>query len=128
MRPPPPAGARRRAPPLAPLHPSAGALVLLAAGGGTYHVVIGPVRGSPRLFGELELPGVPLTVLAIALGVSAAVCFFLARYLASPVDRLRLATRQMAGGDLKVRVLPALKGRQDDLGLVAAGPGTQGDG
>ena len=100
--------------------PIGGALVLVAAGGSTYHVVIGPVRGSPRLFGELELPGVPLAVLAIALGVSAAVCFFLARYLASPVDRLRLATRQMAGGDLNVRVLPALKGRQDDLGLLAA--------
>src|SRR6266853_3576604 len=100
--------------------PIGGALVLVAAGGSTYHVVIGPVRGSPRLFGELELPGVPLTVLAIALGVSAAVCFFLARYLASPVERLRLATRQLASGDLNVRVLPALKGRQDDLGLRAA--------
>ena len=100
--------------------PIGGALVLVAAGGSTYHVVIGPVRASPRLFGELELPGVPLTVLAIALGVSAAVCFFLARYLASPVERLRLATRQLASGDLNVRVLPALKGRQDDLGLLAA--------
>src|SRR5882757_9763070 len=100
--------------------PVGGAPVLIAAGGGTYHVVIGPVRDSPRLFGELELPGVPLTVLAIALGVSAAVCFFLARYLAAPVDRLRLATRQLAGGDLNVRVLPALRGRQDDLGLLAA--------
>ena len=100
--------------------PIGGALVLVAAGGSTYHVVVGPVRDGPRLFGELELPGVPLTVLAIALGVSAAVCFFLARYLAAPVDRLRLATRQMAGGDLNVRVLPALNGRQDDLGLLAA--------
>ncbi len=100
--------------------PIGGALVLVAAGGSTYHVVIGPVHASPRLFGELELPGVPLTVLAIALGVSAAVCFFLARYLASPVERLRLATRQLASGDLNVRVLPALKGRQDDLGLLAA--------
>src|SRR5438105_3910130 len=39
---------------------------------------------------------------------------------AEPVDRLRLATRQLAAGDLNVRVLPALKGRQDDLGLLAA--------
>ena len=36
------------------------------------------------------------------------------------MDRLRLATRQMAAGDLNVRVLPALRGRQDDLGLLAA--------
>ena len=94
--------------------------MLVGPGGSTYHVVIGPVRDNPRLFGELELPGVPLSILAIALGVSAAVCFLLARYLASPVDRLRLATRQMAAGDLNVRVLPALRGRQDDLGLLAA--------
>jgi two-component system sensor histidine kinase CpxA len=83
-------------------------------------VVIGPVRDSPRLFGELELPGVPLSILAIALAASAGVCYFLARYLVAPVDRLRLAIRKMAAGDLEVRVLPALRGRHDDLGLLAA--------
>src|SRR5438105_4797759 len=98
--------------------PLGGALELVAPGGGTYHVVVAPHR--PRLFGELELPGVPLTLLAIALGVSGAVCYFLARYLAAPVDRLRLATRRLAAGDLNVRVLPALKGRQHDVGLLAA--------
>jgi len=100
--------------------PRGGALVLVAPGGSTYHVVIGPVHDRPHLFGELELPGVPLTLLAIALVVSGAVCYFLARYLAAPVDRLRLATRRLAAGDLNVRVLPALKGRQNDLGLLAA--------
>jgi two-component system sensor histidine kinase CpxA len=102
------------------ISPIGGALVLVAPGGNTYHVVVAPVRDAPRLFGELELPGVPLSILLIALAVSAAVCYFLARYLASPVDRLRLATRRMAAGDLNVRVLPALRGRQDDLGLLAA--------
>jgi len=100
--------------------PIGGALVLVAPGGATYYVVVGPVRDSPRLFGELELPGVPLALLAIALAASAGVCYLLARYLAAPVDRLRLATRRMAAGDLEVRVLPALRGRQDDLGLLAA--------
>jgi two-component system sensor histidine kinase CpxA len=100
--------------------PIGGALVLVGADGSSWHVVVGPVRDSPRLFGELELPGVPSSILVIALGVSAALCFFLARYLAAPVDRLRLATRLMAGGDLNVRVLPQLKGRLDDLGLLAA--------
>jgi two-component system, OmpR family, sensor kinase len=100
--------------------PVGGALVLVTADGSTYHVVVGPVLSGPRLFGELELPGVPLSILVIALGVSAAVCFVLARYLAAPLDGLRAATRQMAGGDLNVRVSPALRGRQDDLGLLAA--------
>jgi two-component system, OmpR family, sensor kinase len=102
------------------ISPIGGMLVLVDAGGSTWHVVVGPVRETPRLFGELELPGVPLTLLVIALVVSGAVCFFLARYLAAPVDKLRHATRRMAAGDLNVRVLPALKGRQDDLGLLAA--------
>jgi signal transduction histidine kinase len=100
--------------------PIGGMLVLVDAGGRTWHVVVGPVRETPRLFGELELPGVPLALLVIALVVSGGVCFFLARYLAAPVDKLRHATRQMAAGDLNVRVLPALKGRQDDLGLLAS--------
>jgi two-component system sensor histidine kinase CpxA len=100
--------------------PIGGALVLVGPDGTSYHVVIGPVRDNPRLFGELELPGVPFSILLIALVVSAALCFLLARYLAAPVDRLRLATRQMASGDLNVQVLPALKGRKDDLGLLAA--------
>jgi signal transduction histidine kinase len=99
--------------------PVGGALVLVGPDGATYHVVVGPLRDTPRLFGELELPGVPLSILLIAIAASAAVCLLLARYLVAPVDRLRLATRQLAGGDLNVRVLPALKGRKDDLGLLA---------
>jgi two-component system, OmpR family, sensor kinase len=102
------------------ISPIGGVLVLVGADGSSYHVVVGPVRDNPRLFGELEQPWVPLWVLLIALVVSGALCFLLARYLAAPVERLRLATRQMASGDLNVRVVPALKGRQDDLGLLAA--------
>jgi signal transduction histidine kinase len=116
---PPPAasGAEVEAGAIAPI---GGALVLMTPAGSAYHVIIGPVRDRPRLFGELELPGVPLELLLIALSVSAGVCLVLARYLADPVERLRAATRQLASGDLNVRVLPALQGRQDDLGLLAA--------
>jgi signal transduction histidine kinase len=117
-----PAGAPtdvRNAPGVGVIAPIGGALVLMTPEAGSYHVIVGPVRDSPRLFGELELPGVPVTVLFIALAVSAAVCLVLARYLAAPVERLRLATRRLANGDLNVRVLPALK-RRDDLGLLAA--------
>ncbi len=100
--------------------PIGGALILTNPEGAAWHVFTGPVRTTPRLFGELELPGVPLALLVIALTVSAAVCLVLARYLAAPVDRLRLATRRLAGGDLNVRVLPTLRRRPDDLGLLAA--------
>ena len=102
-----------------PIAPVGGALVLVSATGETYHVVVGPLRQSPRLFGELEQPGVPMQTLLLALVVSAVVCFLLARYLVAPIDRLRHATRRMAGGDLNVRVSQSMRGRQDDLGLLA---------
>ena len=102
-----------------PIAPVGGALVLVSANGDTYHVVVGPLRNSPRLFGELEQPGVPMQTLLLALVVSAVVCFLLARYLVAPIDRLRHATRRMAGGDLNVRVSQSMRGRHDDLGLLA---------
>jgi two-component system sensor histidine kinase CpxA len=97
-------------------------LMLVGADGQAYRVVIipPPLRGPSRRFGELELPGVRAATLIIALVVSAVVCFLLARYLTAPVDRLRDATQRIAAGDLNVRVLPTLKGRKDDLGLLAA--------
>lgn len=104
----------------APIAPIGGALVLVGPNGAAYHVVVGPLMLKQRLFGDLEQPGVPTATLAIALIVSAAICFLLARYLVAPIDRLRLVTRQLAAGDLNVSVSTSLKGRQDDLGLLAA--------
>jgi two-component system OmpR family sensor kinase len=97
-------------------------LMLVGSDGRTYRVIVtaGLLRGPARRFGELELPGVRAATLIIALVVSAVICFFLARYLTAPVDRLRDATQRIAAGDLNVRVLPSLKGRNDDLGLLAA--------
>jgi signal transduction histidine kinase len=100
--------------------PVGGALVLVTPDGSTYHVIVGPLHEHPLLFGELELPGVAAATLAIALVVSTVICFFLTRHLVGPIDRLRQATRQMATGDLSVRMAPSFKGRQDDLALLAA--------
>jgi signal transduction histidine kinase len=106
------------------LHPTlkgiGGPLVLVGPDARTYHVIVGPLRAGPHLFGELEMPAVSTATLVIALVVSAVVCFFLARYLVLPVDQLRRATRQIASGDLDVRVSPKLKGRHDELGLLAS--------
>jgi two-component system sensor histidine kinase CpxA len=106
--------------PAGPISPIGGALVLVGANGDTWHVLVGPLRKTPRLFGELEQPGVPGATLLLALVISAVVCFLLARYLVAPVDRLRHAMRRMAAGDLDVRVSQTMRGRQDDLGLLAA--------
>jgi two-component system sensor histidine kinase CpxA len=103
-----------------PIAPVGGMLVLVGANGATYHVVVGPLHKTPRLFGELENPGVPGATLLLALVVSAVVCFALARYLVAPLERLRRAMRRMAAGDLDVRVSQTMQGRQDDIGLLAA--------
>lgn len=102
--------------------PSGRSLMLVGADGRSFRVLVspGPLRGQMRRFGELALPAVRAATLLIASVVSAVVCFFLARYLTAPVDRLRHATQRISAGDLSVRVLPSLKGRKDDLGLLAA--------
>jgi len=74
----------------------------------------------------LELPGGPLRALRprfrllpwrllVVLLAAAFVCYWLARYLASPIVKLRAATRRVAGGDLKARVGPAIGRRRDEL-------------
>ncbi|HEV2827994.1 MAG TPA: ATP-binding protein [Pyrinomonadaceae bacterium] len=46
-------------------------------------------------------------------------CYGLARYLTSPVTKLRAATRELARGNLRARVVPALGGRRDELASLA---------
>lgn len=53
--------------------------------------------------------------LIVVLLAAAFVCYWLARYLASPVVKLRAAARRVAGGDLKARVGPAIGKRRDEL-------------
>jgi two-component system sensor histidine kinase CpxA len=47
-------------------------------------------------------------------------CYWLARYLTSPVAKLRAATREFANGNLSARVAPSLGGRRDELASLAA--------
>ncbi|HSU26526.1 MAG TPA: ATP-binding protein [Pyrinomonadaceae bacterium] len=46
-------------------------------------------------------------------------CYALARYLSSPIGKIRMATRKLAGGDLKTRVADEIGGRHDELGSLA---------
>lgn len=59
-----------------------------------------------------------LHLLAIGL-VGAAFCYWLARYLTSPVTKLRAATQELAAGNLSARVAPALGNRRDELASLA---------
>ncbi|HET6891797.1 MAG TPA: ATP-binding protein, partial [Pyrinomonadaceae bacterium] len=52
--------------------------------------------------------------------VGALFCYWLARYLTSPVTKLRAATRELAGGNLSARVGPSMGNRQDELTSLGA--------
>ncbi len=56
--------------------------------------------------------------LLILLLVTAAICFWLARSLTSPIRRLRQATRQFAAGDLSTRVGGQISGKNEIAGLA----------
>jgi len=60
-----------------------------------------------------------LHLLAIVL-LGGLFCYGLAKYLTSPVAKLRAATREFAGGNLSARVGSTLGGRQDELVSLAA--------
>jgi signal transduction histidine kinase len=52
--------------------------------------------------------------------VGALFCYWLARHLTSPVTKLRAATRELAGGNLAVRVSPSMGNRHDELASLGA--------
>lgn len=66
-----------------------------------------------------ESPPPRWLALLITLVISTLVCFWLARYLSSPIGRLRDATHRLAGGEFSVRV-GDLGGRKDEIADLAA--------
>jgi two-component system, OmpR family, sensor histidine kinase CpxA len=52
--------------------------------------------------------------------VGALFCYWLARYLTSPVTKLRAATRELARGNLSARVGPSMGNRKDELTSLGA--------
>ena len=72
-----------------------------------------------------ELPPRPefalfhLHILFMAL-IGGLFCYWLAKHLTSPVTKLRAATRELANGNLSVRVAPTLGRRRDELASLAS--------
>jgi two-component system sensor histidine kinase CpxA len=85
---------------------------LTASDGHSYTLVIEFPPGEHGLFGP---HGVPALGLLIAIVSSGLVCYILARYLTSPIARLRAATQKLAAGDLTARAgMPASR-RHDEM-------------
>jgi two-component system sensor histidine kinase CpxA len=90
--------------------------------GSTYTVLLVPRR--PSIFGALSLPGISLTILCIALGVSAFASWWLAQHLSAPIRRIQEGARAIAAERLDmrvgdVRVSAGLEGRRDELAVLA---------
>jgi two-component system sensor histidine kinase CpxA len=62
----------------------------------------------------------PVVHLLLMCLLGALFCYGLARYLTSPVTKLREATREFAGGNLSARVGPTMGSRRDELVSLAA--------
>ena len=90
--------------------------------GGTYTVL--QVLRRPSIFGALSLPGISLTILCIALAVSAFASWWLAQHLSAPIRRIQEGARALASEKLDprteaARVSAGLEGRKDELAVLA---------
>lgn len=104
-----------------PIEPPRRMFTVEARDGERYWFVVAPRQSR---FSRWLMPIGPSRVhwpgLVIAIVVTAATCFVLARYLSAPIDKLRQATQEVAAGNLGVQVGPSLGKRTDELGMLAA--------
>lgn len=85
--------------------------------GTVYTILTDSGRGWP--LNLLREPDVRLVLLAFALFVSGVVCWWLARYVSKPVERLQSSARSLAAGNLEARVGEEFSRRKDELGVLA---------
>src|SRR5208283_5737629 len=104
-------------PPPGNFRPSRAAPQIVAADGSIYTVLLLPRR--PSIFGALSLPAISLTILCIALVVSALTSWWLAQHLTAPIRRIQAGARALASQNLDMRVSAGLEDRKDELAVLA---------
>ena len=85
--------------------------------GGNYRLI--PDFQAVTLNRVLSRPRVIAAPIIVAAIISGLVCFLLARYLTTPIQRLSRATHQFASGDLGLRVASTMGGRRDEIADLA---------
>jgi len=113
----PPPPAPPPAPPPRNFRPQRAAPQIVGPDGSAYTVLLVPRR--PSIFGALSLPAISLTILGIALVVSALTSWWLAEHLTAPIRRIQAGARALASENLDVRVSAGLEGRKDELAVLA---------
>jgi two-component system sensor histidine kinase CpxA len=104
-------------PPPGNFRPSRAAPQIVAADGSLYTVLLLPRR--PSIFGALSLPAISLTIVCIAVAVSALASWWLAEHLTAPIRRIQAGARALASENLDARVSAGLEGRNDELAVLA---------
>ena len=92
---------------------------IVGVDGAIYTVLLVPRR--PSIFGALSLPAISLTILCIALVVSALTSWWLAQHLSAPIRRIQAGARALASENRATsrRVSAGLEGRKDELAVLA---------
>jgi len=85
---------------------------------GTAFVFVIQLKRPPHTSLLSELRNRTLQILAVIF-TAGLVCYGLARYLSSPIGKLRRATQKFAEGDLKTRVASEVGKRRDELASLA---------
>jgi two-component system sensor histidine kinase CpxA len=78
-----------------------------------------PLPPRSRQLGPFDLPGLPASLLLMALGITAFASLWLARSITRPVLDLQDATESLAAGRLDARVPARTAARRDELGRLA---------
>ena len=75
--------------------------------------------GATGVLSPLLSTDVRVVVLAFALVISGLMCWWLARYISKPLERLQSSARSLAAGNLEARVGQEFSSRRDELGVLA---------
>lgn len=90
---------------------------ITATNGAVYTMLFPPVRDVK--LSVLGSPFFQLTMLLLSLGISGAICWYLARSVTRPVRRLQESARALADGNLDARVGDEFASRHDELSDLA---------
>lgn len=83
--------------------------------------------GQTGVLSPLLSTDVRVVVLAFALVISGLMCWWLARYISKPLERLQSSARSLAAGNLEARVGEEFSSRRDELGVLARDFDTMAD-
>ena len=90
---------------------------IVLADGTAYTLLVAWFGATP--IDVLGADGITIPLVLIALGISALVCWWLARYISAPVIKLQTTARTLALGNLEARVDESFCRRRDELGILA---------